>query len=349
MSEPKQGGASGFIASLWAGLRHLIFHNGWLKLGALVISVILWAGLISQDETITRDKTFNDVNVNVVGTDTMKRNGYIVVSDMDELLSDVSMVAAVPQQQYENAEASAYNLRVDLSRINMVGEQELKLISTNSSTFGKVVSTSPSSILVDVEDYVVRQRIPVSVTMGETPEGWYISTPTVDPPLVTVAGPKSIVATISRARAYFDPTTIELTEGTFLTSVEFQLYNRAGEVVENSLLEVTSDALIIDSVLIEVTVLPTKTFDVTHLVETTGNVARGYEIKDIRISPESVTVAAKAEVLSQLEELPMERTVNVKNLKETTVFQLKVSKPSEGAVLSNETVTVTVEIGPAES
>ena len=65
-------------------------------------------------------------------------------------------------------------------------------------------------------------------------------------------------------------------------------------------------------------------------------------------SPESVTVAARSEVLTQMDEVPMERTVNVSNLKETTVFQLKVQKPSDDAILSNETVTVTVEIGPIE-
>ena len=45
------------------GLRHLLLHNGWLKAIAIVISVVLWAGLISQDENITRDKTFQNVSV----------------------------------------------------------------------------------------------------------------------------------------------------------------------------------------------------------------------------------------------------------------------------------------------
>ena len=46
-----------------------------------------------------------------------------------------------------------------------------------------------------------------------------------------------------------------------------------------------------------------------------------------------------------MDEIPMDRTVSVKGLKETTVFQLKVSKPSDDAIISNDTVTVTVEIG----
>ena len=327
-------------------LKHVLFHNGGLKLLAVLIAVILWAGLISQDATLTREKTFQDVNVNITGIDTMKRNGYIVTSDLNTLLDEVSVVAAVPQQQFEAAEASTYNVRVDLSRISGTGQQELKLLSTNSSTYGRVVSTSPTSVFVNVEEYVVRQRIPVSVSVsGDLPVGWYMSTPTVDPPLVSVSGPKSVVETVSRARAFLNPEDIEWAEGSVITSLDFELYNRAGEKLQSDLLEVTSDNLMVDSVLIEANLLPTRIFDVADLVETTGTVAKGYEIKNIRISPESITVAARDEVLSQMDEIPMDRTVSVKGLKETTVFQLKVSKPSDDAIISNDTVTVTVEIG----
>ncbi len=331
------------------GIRHLFLHNGLVKLAAVLISVVLWAGLISQDESLTRDKSFSDVNVNITGIDTMKRNGYIVTSDLSEVLGSVNVVVAVPQQQYENAEAGMYNLRVDLSRVNGTGEQELRLLSTNSSTYGRVVSISPATVTVQVEEYVVRQRIPVSVSVsGEIPSEWYMSTPAVDPSLVTVAGPRSAVQSISRAKAYINPEDLEWNEGTLWTSVEFQLYDRSGEKVDRSQLEVTVDSMTIDSVLIESTVLPKKTFDTVTPIEISGTPEEGYEVREIRVSPESVTVAARQEVLNQLEELPMERTVNISGLKETRYFQLKIKKPSDDAILSNDTVTVTVEIGPVE-
>ena len=48
-------------------------------------------------------------------------------------------------------------------------------------------------------------------------------------------------------------------------------------------------------------------------------------------------------------DLSLERnTINVKGLKETTPFQLKVQKPSDDAILSNDTITVTVEIEAEE-
>ena len=47
-----------FLKLIVRGIRHLFLHNGWLKLLAVIIAVILWAGLISQDENVTREKVF---------------------------------------------------------------------------------------------------------------------------------------------------------------------------------------------------------------------------------------------------------------------------------------------------
>ena len=330
--------------------RHLFLHNGWLKLAALIISIVIWAGLVSQDNSLTRDKAFQNVSVSVTGTDTMRRNGFIVTSDLDEVLRDISCVAAVPQQQYENAEASAYNIRLDLSRVTTAGEQELKITSSASATYGRVTSITPATVTVNTEEYILRQRIPVTVSItGDAPEGWYLSSPYVSPSLISVSGPKSLVQTISRARVFLSPEQIDWEEGTMIVSSELALFNRNGDEVDRSLLEMTTDSVLIDSAVVEATVLPQKTFETAEYVTISGAPADGYEVKDIRIIPESVHVAARSEVLSQVNELMMENnTISLKNLEETTVFQLKVQKPSEDAVVSNETVTVTVEIAQAE-
>jgi YbbR domain-containing protein len=68
----------------------------------------------------------------------------------------------------------------------------------------------------------------------------------------------------------------------------------------------------------------------------------------VKVSPETIRVAARNDVLEQMDDLALDRNINLQDLSETTVFQLKVQKPSEDAVLSNETVTVTVEVEPDE-
>ena len=235
---------------------------------------------------------------------------------------------------------------MDLSRINGTGEQELKLLSTNSTNLGKVVSTNPSTINVMVEDYIIRPTIPVSVSVeGEVPEGWYMSAMTVEPDLVAVSGPRSLAATISRARVYLNTSDLEWVEGTDVRSAEIKLYNPAGDEIISRLLTTTNQSMTIDSALIETTILPQRTYKTSvSQLQISGKVAKGHKIADVKISPEYITVAAKGNVLEQLNELPMEQTINVSNLSETTVFQLKVQKPSEEAVISNDTVTVTVVI-----
>ena len=350
MSESRQKiNFKSFLQASVKALKHLFLHNGWLKLIAILISLVLWSGLVSQDASITRDKTFQNVNVNVLGMDTLMRNGYIVVSDLNEILSDITAVAAVPQMQYESAEASAYNIRLDLSRISSPGPQEVRILSSISQTYGRVVSTNPSSVTVDVEDYIIRQRIPVSVTVeGEEPEGWYMSQPTVDTNLIAVSGPRSRVQTISRARVFINRQDIEWKEGQIITSAEIRLYNRQGEEVNSRLLNMTINNVSIDSVVVEMNILPMMSFETSELVQVNGKARDGYEA-NIKITPETIWVAARQEVLDQMGELTLERnSINVDNLDETTVVQLKVQKPSEDAILSNDTVTVTIDVNPVE-
>ena len=90
--------------------------------------------------------------------------------------------------------------------------------------------------------------------------------------------------------------------------------------------------------------MPTKSFSISDQVEIQGGAKEGYRIVSTKISPETITVAARNEVLEQMNEIAFDRVITLDELDETTVFQIKVQKPSEDAVLSNDTVTVTVEV-----
>ena len=91
------------------GMRHLFLHNGWIKLLAVLISVFLWAGLISQDPNVTRNKNFQNVKISVGANNNtiLKNRGLIVTSNLDEDLSGINVTASVPQLQYDNADVSA--------------------------------------------------------------------------------------------------------------------------------------------------------------------------------------------------------------------------------------------------
>ena len=349
--EKNENRMSVFLKLIVRGIRHLFLHNGWLKLLAVIIAVILWAGLISQDENVTREKVFQNVPVTVIGSDTLRRNNYIVTSDIEELLSNINVTAAVPQLQYDTAESGAYNLRVDLSRIRSAGEQKLNILYSKNATYGEVISVSPSSITVDVDEYKTRQVLPVTADYkGDKPDGWWISNLTIEPDKISVSGPKQLVTSISRPRIYVDYESIEWKEGTYQNEEKLVFFDNAGEPLDSSLFEISSSfGSDFDSIFYSATILPVQSYLAAESIKITGYPEEGYEIKGApRFTPETISVAAPSGVLDQLNELPVE-PVNVNGLTDTKVFEVKIQKPSSDAVLSNDTILVTVEVGPVET
>ncbi|MBR2286815.1 MAG: hypothetical protein IJ865_01135, partial [Clostridia bacterium] len=250
------------------------------------------------------------------------------------------------QMQYQNVTASNYNPRIDLSRISASGAQEARILTSNSATYGTVLDISPSTISLEVEDYITRYRIPVvRETVGSMPEGWYATSSTLDPSLLTISGPRSVVERVVRAEAVQDLSTVPATEGTQRSTLTFRLVDVNGESVESELLEVTSNSVLIDSVIVEQTVYPTKvlTFEDTGVV--IGTPAEGYEVKSVTISPDSVRAAGRADTLDNLDEIFTDTTIDVTGLSASLSQTVRLRRPSELAYLSQDTVTIAVEIG----
>lgn len=325
-----------------------VAKNNWpFKLLALLISIALWSGLITQDPNLTRERVFDDVKITISGADAMKRNGLIVTSDLEEVLGTARLEVDVPQMRYDSAAAGFFNVRVDLSRISETGPQELKILTTNSATYGNVSSVSPESVQIEVEEYITRSRIPVNVNAGgNMPEGYYAGTAQADPPLVAVSGPKSLVDKIVQAEAVLNMANLPQREGTVRTAVPFYLLDEEGNRVESPLLSVTSESVLLDSVVVEQYVYSAKSMKISDLGLVTGKPADGYEIKSVSFSPDVVKAAGRATNLDLLDTLYATSAVDVSGKKESFQQQLKVRRPTELIYLSADTITVEVEIGP---
>lgn len=325
----------------------IVLKNWGFKLIALLAAIFLWAGLISQDPTLTRERTFTGVTISVTGQDSMKRNGFIVISDLDALRRDATMRVEVPQMQYDNVSASTYNPRIDLTRIKETGKQTLKVTTTTSSTYGSVMEIDPDTIDIQVEEYITRYRIPVLVyTTGEPPKGFYATTPSVDPPVVAISGPRSLVEKIVRAEVTLNQANLPARAGVVRTAVPLKLVDTKGNEVANKLIEVTSESVLLDSVIIEQTLYASRSLDLSQVGLVTGQPAEGYEIKTVTITPSTITAAGRDRSLAALDTLYADSQVDVGDMTESFTQQIRVRKPSELNYLSADTVTVAVEIGP---
>ena len=330
----------------WKKLLYLLTNNGGYKLLSLLLAVILWAALITQDATLTREKVFTDVPITIGGQENLKRNGYIVSSDLSQL-KNVSLRVDVPQNRYIEAAYSNYNPRIDLSRVSSTGVVDVPVQTSNSTTYGQVTDVSPAVIQLAIDEYVTRYRIPVSVsTEGEMAEEWANGTIAADPSVLTVSGPKPLVDSIARAEVVLDLSSIPAREGTVRTAVPFRLVNRSGEEVTSELLEVTGGGVLLDSLVLETTVYTKKMISVDGQSLITGTPKKNYEVKSVTVSPAGVMAVGTSEALNGIEAFFTAGSVSVEGASESFHKELTLRKPPQISSMSPTTITVAVEIGP---
>lgn len=342
--------AKAFFRRLLASITH---NWGW-KLGCLIAAIFLWSGIIMQDGTLMRAKTFNDVTISVLNEDVLMRNGYIVVSGLDaETLSGLRMRVDVPQRVYGTVQASTFNARVDLSRIRGTGRQTLQVLTTNSTTYGTVLDLSISTIEVEVEEYVTRSRIPVRVnTTGSLPEGLYAAAATADPIYVAIAGPRSLVDAVARCVVPYDLSELPYTVGTQRTALPFQLEDRLENQIPKDRITVTPlntgvriNTITVEQTFYEVVTLPV---DMNSLV--TGEPAEGYEIVSIASDPSQVRVAfSDTTDITAVESIHASAPADISGISATKSVTVPLLRPTDAKYVGVSAVTVIVEVRPIVS
>lgn len=327
-----------------------LLHNWGWKVTSLVLAICLWGGLISQDSTLLREKVFSDVKVTVSNASLLQQNGYIVVSDLNNL-APVQIKVQVPQRNYSNATSSRYTVRADLSQINGTGEQTVKLTASSSNTtlYGNVTEISTQYITVQVEEYSTRTRIPVQInTVGEVSEGLYAESPSCDPSFVNISGPRSIVDSVARCVAQYDLDSLPAAVGTMRTSVSFTFEDRLGNPVDATNLTVTSQSVVLRDIIVDQTFYPTTKLAINQENLVVGEPAEGYEITSITVEPEYVTVAATD--LSDYEDgsklLYLVSQVRLNGESQDVTKLITISRPGGIVNLSDNQAYVTVSIAP---
>lgn len=347
-SPPDRGSFRVALKSVPARFWRVLSHNLPWKLLAVFLAVCFWAGLITQDPTLTRERVFSDVAVSVMGADTLLRNSSLVIlNDFEAEPFTIRLRADVPQREYNTVSASNYNPRIDLSKITQAGKQTLKILTTSSTTYGTVQELTPDSIEVEVDDYIPSYRVPVSIQMsGQYPKGFYGTTPSLAPSSVTVSGPKSIVDQVARVIVDYDVSSLKAQAGSVSTAVPIHFVDLDGNPIDSKRIDVTSAGVLLRSVVVEQTLYPTKTLPISSLALTTGVPASGYEVKSVTATPNIIVAAGDEVGLSALDSLFLEKAVDVSGKNETFNAEIDIRQPSEIVYLSSKTVTLSIEIGP---
>lgn len=311
-------------------MKELIFHflksfrnNLLLKILAVLIAVVSWTYIMVQ-ENPAREKIVTHVGVQIENVSLLQDKKFVLADNINELLSDANISISVKQQEFLLVNSENVTALIDLSQVNQVGEVELKVSAV--TTYGSVVSVTPSKIKVTIEDYVSK-TVPVRlIQTGKKNTNYYYSDPNIMPSSVTVSGARSKVESVSSAVANIDYTGIARS---FNQSVNLTLQD------SNSNELLSSDFSEIPSVILQFDVLPQKTVPINALSSMFGvnNLKTGYEFANLALSPDTITIAGDQSKLDLISEVVTD-SFDISGEWEDKTFTVML-KPIDGIIFTD--------------
>jgi YbbR domain-containing protein len=293
----------------------LILHNWPLKLGALLLSVLLYAGLVYSGSF-----TEQQVSGVPIRADNQPLNTYLLTGELGTV--DVTYRAATGSAG--SVTIATFSASVDLEAYDMTQAGEPQLLPVEVRSLDEevvVLETAPLEVSVILDRLGVR-TVQVVVDRGEVPPGLEASVPEVTPASVQAQGPESRLRLVTRAlaRVRIDPSGIDVHEQVDLVPVDVD-----GEPV--SAVELSPTTVTID---IEVSTAETsKTVPVA--LELSGTPPTGLTLAAISAEPAAVTLFGPPEVLSGISSVPTE-TINLATITADDTLEVGLVLPEETAL-----------------
>ena len=268
-------------------------NNLGLKIMAVLFAVFLWWAVVNVDDPIQTKKYI--VEVSVVNPEVIMQRGksFQVEDDTKQVTVTVEARRKVIEQ---------------IKFTNIVATADMREMQESTSTVpvriaipgfeGQYVSAKayPQNIQVNVENTQDKTFPITAVVKGKVRDGYVVAETTVSPQSVKISGPESIVGKISKVAAQVDVSGLAA-DRDIKTSLVY--YDAADNEIPQTYL--TSE---IDQAGVDVTVKVWKTKVVDVVFDTSAIVAGdGYLFNGIEYEPQSIEIAANAEMLNTLEKL----------------------------------------------
>lgn len=311
-------------------LLSVITHNWPLKVAAVLLASLLYAGLVLS----TNSKEWRGP----VPVEVRNQPGTAVVVGGVQYVTSIHYFA--PADVASRVGSDAFKAWIDLSSSTPDASNDVivrvNVISPDPQV--QVLDWSPRQISIHL-DPRTSSTVPVQVDYGTKPEGLDVHPPVVDASQVTVSGTQSTVSQVvaALARVRIDPSGLSVDQHVDLIPVDIR-----GETVGQVKLTPSS-------VRVQILVgseLTTKPLPINAIV--TGTPALGFQIDSVTVDPPTVTVEGDASVLQALvkiDTLPL----SISGARADVSGTVGVVLPDGVDVLGLSTVHITVSISATQA
>ncbi|MCR4601736.1 MAG: hypothetical protein K5767_08455 [Clostridia bacterium] len=298
---------------------------------SIIIAFGLWLYVINaENPTITR--TYSEVELDYMNQDSLNDSGLVATGIEEQYVRVVLEGKHKDLIKIDSDDIVAY---VNMSSLSE-GDNYVD-ISVKVPYSTELISVSPSRLKIHVERTDSAAEQVVVNFDGKAASGYEPHCVAQSAESVTVSGAKSQIQAVDHVSAVVSTSSLTDTAQDF--EVKLKPVDSNGEIVPDIMLST-------DTVTVTAQLYAKKTVDLK--VETTGQVAEGYEVKSV-VTPPTVVIAGPADIISGIKEVNAE-SVDISGLKKTSEIDIKVKLP-EGVVLSDNVkeLIATVSIKETEN
>jgi YbbR domain-containing protein len=205
----------------------------------------------------------------------------------------------------------------------------------------RIVSANPSTVSVTMEQLVTRTLPVESTVSGQPAIGYQPGELNVDPKQVLLAGPQSIVARVARMRVSINVAGIR--EG-FDQSVPIEALDKNNATVPNLTIQP-------DKAHVTLPVTRQGGFrDLAVKVIVRGQVASGYRLDSISVSPPVVTVySSNPDLVNALPGVVETQPLELQAAKDNVTLRVPLNLPGGVSAVGEQTVVIQAGISPIQS
>ena len=302
----------------------IVVHNWPLKVAAIVLSTLLYAGLVLSQSARTFPGSVPIDPVNQTADE------YL----LSDLGSVTSIRYVVPEDLGLRVDASSFQATVDLGGVAPTGQPvSLTVHVTASDPRIQVLDFSPRRISLTL-DRVVERNVPIKVIVGQVPSGFELGDPQLAQASATVKGPESRVNEVQEvdARVPIDPSGIDVNRVVDLSPVDAN---------GNTVAPIDVSPPTVQVKIAVFTDRRTRSLPVNPIVN--GTPAAGFEVESVTVDPTVVSVEGDANDLAGLDRADTD-PISVSGASSDVVSTVGLNLPGAVEALGTGSVTVTVHL-----
>lgn len=301
---------------------------------AFLLAVIVWASAVVSTDPNEERAYPNPLELEVIGLDP----GYVITEEFDD---QVDLTLNAPRSIWDKMIEDQNHIRtwIDLAGLRE-GEHTVEVRVQVDLTPVQIVEIDPPIVQVVLEPFVT-QTFPVQLSVtGDPALGYRKSSAYSDPFEVTISGPESLVNQVVEARTSLDVTGENDTvrENVPVQALDENRNRVAGVTITPPNVNLTQPII-----------LQGGYRNVVVKVVTTGEVANGYWLTNVSVTPPNVTVfSSNPQLVNELPGFVETDPIDLTGLDDDVDIRATLDLPEGVTLAGEESVLVRLSIAALE-